>query len=157
MVFEDRNQSYNIYLCKEAYEQMIFYCRNSNSYETGGVLIGNYSQNQNIANILQITPPPKNSKHSKCSFHRGSGGLKELLDTLWNQGLYYLGEWHYHPNASAIPSHTDLNQMFDLSINVDLKCPEPILVIIGGNEKGWSISVGVFSNGSHVSLELSKK
>ena len=156
LFFEDKNQLYNIYLCKESYDQMISYCRNSNSYETGGVLIGNYSHNHKIANVLQITPPPKNSKYSKCSFHRTSSGLKELLDTLWNQGVYYLGEWHYHPNSSAVPSYVDLKQMFALSNNTDLKCPEPILIIIGGNEKDWIISASVFSNGRYVCLELVK-
>ncbi len=43
----------------------------------GGILIGNYSSNQAIANILQITPPPKNSRHSKCTFYRGIDGLKK--------------------------------------------------------------------------------
>lgn len=156
LVFKDKSQIYNIYLGKETYEQMIGYCSKANPYETGGVLIGSYSYNQTIADILQITPPPKNSKRSKYNFYRGSSGLKEILDIVWNQGLYYLGEWHYHPNASVVPSHTDLKQMFALSNNNDLKCPEPILIIIGGNEKDWKISAGVFSNRRYVCLELVK-
>lgn len=40
--------------------------------------------------------------HAKCNFRRGSDGLKKFLDTVWNQGQYYLGEWHYHPNASSL-------------------------------------------------------
>ena len=132
LFFQDDSRFYNINLSKEAYEQMLCYCNKANTYETGGILIGNYSSNQATANILQITPPPKNSKHSKYNFHRGSSGLKGFLDTVWNQGKYYLGEWHYHPKASAIPSHTDLKQMFALSNDKNLKCPEPILIIIGG-------------------------
>lgn len=73
-----------------------------------------------------------------------------------DQGLYYLGEWHYHPNTSAVPSSTDLKQMFILSKNNDLKCPEPILIIIGGNKSNWQISASVFFNNSYVRLALEK-
>ena len=153
LFFQDENQLYTVNLSREAYEQMICYSDKANPYETGGVLIGNYSTNQTTANILQITPPPRYSTHQKYGFHRSSTGLKKFLDTMWNQGQYYLGEWHYHPNASAVPSHTDLKQMFALSNNNSLKCPEPILMIIGGSSKDWRISMSVFSNGRCIFLE----
>ena len=70
LFFQDKNQIYNISLSKVAYEQMLFYCEKANSYETGGILVGNYSLNQTTANILQITEPPKNSKQAKYNFHR---------------------------------------------------------------------------------------
>ncbi len=54
MIFKDKSQTYNIYLGKDIYKQMIGYCSEANPYETGGVLIGNYSHNQMIADILQI-------------------------------------------------------------------------------------------------------
>ena len=79
LFFQDNSQIYNINLSKEAYEKMLCYCNKAYPYETGGILIGNYSRDQTIANILQITPPPKNSKHARCNFHRGSNGLKKLL------------------------------------------------------------------------------
>ena len=90
LLFQDKNQSYSVKFDTKAYEQMLYYCAISNPYETGGILIGNYSSNQAIANILQITPPPKNSSHSKCTFHRGIDGLKRILDLAWDQGQYYL-------------------------------------------------------------------
>jgi len=79
LLFQDKNQSYSVKFDTKAYEQMLYYCAISNPYETGGILIGNYSSNQAIANILQITSPPKNSRHSKCTFHRGIDGLKFRL------------------------------------------------------------------------------
>lgn len=103
-----------------------------------------------IANILQITPPPKNSKHARCNFHRGSDGLKKLLDTMWNQGRYYLGEWHYHPNTSSLPSGIDNNQMIKLSRDKKLNCPEPILIIIGGYKDNWSINARLYVNSQEI-------
>ena len=71
---------------------------------------------------------------------------------MWEQGLYYLGEWHYHPKASPLPSSTDVNQMFRFANSSDLKCPEPILVIFGEDLGKESIFVGVFNNIEYVSL-----
>ena len=152
LLFQDKNQSYSVKFDTKAYEQMLYYCAISNPYETGGILIGNYSSNQAIANILQITPPPKNSSHSKCTFHRGIDGLKRILDLAWDQGQYYLGEWHYHPNASTAPSNIDKNQMIVLSQDQKLKCPEPILIIVGGYQDSWNISARLFVNKQEIIL-----
>ena len=101
---------------------------------------------------MQITPPPKSSKHAKCKFHRSSNGLKKILDAAWEQGQYYLGEWHYHPNSSSFPSSTDKSQMMSLSQNKQLNCPEPILIIIGGCEDNWNINVRLYVNNQEIKM-----
>ena len=152
LLFQDDSKIYSINLSGEAYEQMLHHCHESNLYETGGILIGNYSLDQTTANILRITPAPKNSKHTKCQFHRSSRGLKKILDAAWKQGQYYLGEWHYHPNALSFPSATDKNQMMNLSNNKQLNCPEPILIIIGGYKNNWNISVQLYVNNQEITM-----
>lgn len=146
MLFQDENKIYTITISKNVYEEMLCHCDKANPYETGGILIGNYSDDQTTANIIQITSVPKKSKHFKYNFYRSSKGLKEVLDLLWDKGQYYLGEWHYHPNSSAEPSNVDKKQMLKLSQDKKLNCPEPILVIIGGNNVGWEKSVRIYVN-----------
>lgn len=152
LLFQDQNQLYNVMLDTMAYEQMLFYCAQSNPFETGGILIGNYSLDKVMANVLKITLSPKSSKLSKFSFHRGIFGLKKTLDLAWNDGQYYLGEWHYHPNSLPSPSNMDKNQMIVLSQEQQLKCPEPILIIIGGCKDDWKIDVRVFVNKQEIIL-----
>ena len=154
LFFQDRKRLYSIYLRVEAYEQMLVYCRKSNPYETGGILIGNYSADQISANIFQITSPITNSRRSKNNFRRGSVGLKNILDSMWNQGLYYIGEWHYHPNSSSSPSNIDKNQMIILSQDKNLKCPEPILMIVGGRTENWNVSARLFANNEEFILYM---
>lgn len=153
MFFRDELQRYNVMLNYECYEQMLHYSNKTKPYETGGILIGNYSQDLTTASILKITPPPKNSIQKKHSFHRGSTELQLILDTAWDKGYYYLGEWHYHPNSLATPSQTDIKQMIEFSKNKNLKCPEPILVIIGGDINSWETTVSIFPNGKHILLK----
>lgn len=155
--FQDEHQRYNVTLRHKCYKQMLYYSDKANPYETGGILIGNYSKDLTTANILQITPPPKNSNHKRNSFYRSSIKLKKILDIAWEQGYYYLGEWHYHPNSIPIPSNIDIKQMIDFSKAKSLKCPEPILVIIGGNRTDWKITLSVFPSGEYICLKCVSK
>lgn len=153
MLFQDNNQKYNIELDMKVYKEMICYCSISYPYETGGILIGNYSSNQTTANILKILPPSKKSKSTKNTFYRSNDGLIKELDLAWRYGQYYLGEWHYHPNASSVPSDIDRKQMELLSQDLKLKCPEPILIIIGGSQNNWDIDIRLFVNSQEIILK----
>ena len=73
---------------------------------------------------------------------------------MWNQGQYYLGEWHYHPNASSLPSGIDNKQMIKLSRDKKLNCPEPILIIIGGYKDNWSINARLYVNSEEIIMNL---
>ncbi|AIS32352.1 hypothetical protein BRM9_1538 [Methanobacterium formicicum] len=127
-------------------------CIDARTNETGGILIGNYLDKNN-AIIIEITGPSKDSKQSACKFNSGINGLIKLLNNKWNLGQYYIGEWHSHPDSSPQPSKIDDMQMKKLSIDKALKCPEPILLIIGGNrDKGWELSVHVYTKDSKVPL-----
>lgn len=120
--------------------------------ETGGILIGKYLDRNN-AMIIEITGPPKDSNRTMSTFKSGINGLIKLLDYRWNLGQYYIGEWHSHPNSSPRPSKTDDTQMKKLAMDKSLKCPEPILLIMGGNQdKGWKLSIHVYKKDSKVTL-----
>ena len=142
IIFRDKLQKYKVIISKTAYNNMIFYCQNSNDVEIGGILIGNYSSDSVTAYILQATDKPVDSKCLKRSFIRGNEGLIDVLDYAWKQGRYYVGEWHFHPNSLSIPSMTDMQQMNRLSVNQKLHCPEPILVIIG-KKKQYEMTVQI--------------
>ncbi len=121
------------------------YCANSGGKETGGILIGRYSQEHNMAIVTRVSGPPKDSKSGSCFFVRGIQGLQQILNRLWARKEYYIGEWHFHPYAAPIPSSTDHQQMADFSRDERMKCPEPILIIIGGNPNAdWSMKVVVY-------------
>ncbi|MDZ5726801.1 Mov34/MPN/PAD-1 family protein [Acetobacterium sp. K1/6] len=152
MFFQDNNQRFYVKLEKSVYEKILHYCLISYPKETGGILIGNYSQNLSTANIMQTSEPPQKSIHKRNFFKRSSNGLKSIFDDAWKNGQYYLGEWHYHPDASAKPSSLDINQMIAFSKDENLKCPEPILMIIGGVGISREIFISVFTENSYIVL-----
>ena len=143
LVFFNSDTNLKIELSIEQLDLLHKLCEKSNPYETGGIIIGRYSDDGLTAYVSEITNPPDDSIKKMTSFKRGVNGLQKKLDSLWKDNLYYLGEWHYHPNASSYPSEYDIKQMILLSNTKGLKCPEPILLIVGGDKDNWSYSACV--------------
>ena len=130
---------------------MILECETYRDFETGGILIGNYSKDGNVA-YIKDSYSPIDSKHRKSKFFRGAEGINKILDKKWKEGEYYLGEWHYHPNSSSRSSRLDDIQMINFSNNEKLHCPEPILLVIGGNSSKWSLNAYVYKNNEKIIL-----
>lgn len=101
--------------------------------ETGGILIARYSNDLRVTHVTDLVPAPSDSVAKRFSFHRGVRGLQQLLRRIWPQRKYYLGEWHFHPDEAPSPSGTDCDQMRDIASAFSYRCPEPVLVIVGGN------------------------
>lgn len=100
--------------------------------ETGGIITGRYSSDRKKAIVKTFYGPTIDSKGTQFSFVRGKKGLSELLCKLWITNEYYLGEWHLHPLSSPDASSIDIDQMLKISQDNNYKCPEPILIIVGG-------------------------
>ncbi len=105
----------------------------ANSVETGGILIGYYSQDRSTAIVTQATRAPRDSRSGPTWFIRGVVGLRHLLAKFWKEPKrhYYLGEWHYHPAKTVEPSCEDFTQMRLISESSDYNCAEPVLIIVG--------------------------
>ncbi|MDC0744812.1 Mov34/MPN/PAD-1 family protein [Polyangium mundeleinium] len=119
--------------------------------ETGGVLVGRYNEAYDCAHVTRVSGPPRGSRASESSFVRGAGGVTRWLERLWNagRGAYYLGEWHFHPFAPPTASWDDRMQMADIARSGEYRCPEPLLVILGGDpRRSWDVHAYVFPGGS---------
>ncbi len=143
LVFQNEEKSLGVNLPNNIYSQILSLCEAFYPLETGGVIIGHYSSDLKWATVTRIIGPQRHSKHNRSSFFRSNYGIKSVLEEEWTLGNYYLGEWHYHPNFSPSPSLTDIRQMRAFSQNSKLNCPQPVLLIIGGEKDNWSINVNV--------------
>lgn len=152
--YKNYDGSYSVRIPTSVLTKMHECCVASFPYETGGILIGSYSEDCSWANITQICGASKNSIRRRRSFVRLGQDYLPILSNLWDKNQYYLGEWHFHPRSSAEPSVTDINTMMKLSHNRELHCPEPLLIVVGGEPQKWDLSVSVFSNQSKIVLSL---
>lgn len=124
-------------------------CHRASAKETGGVLIGYYNPNHNMAFVTEVIPAPPDSKRGTTWFDRGVKGLSTKLHVFWKKkGSFYLGEWHYHPGAAPNPSPADSTQMAEIAASHLYACPEPVLLIVGGTSGTWSVGAFVYEKGT---------
>lgn len=136
-------------------KMILVFCAQADRKETGGILLGRYTSNQDVALITEIAGPPSDFTHGNTFFVRGVRGLQRLLNQVWRRKEYYLGEWHYHPFAAAGPSGTDDHQMLEFADNKRMNCPEPVLLVVGGDPKrDWQVKVLVYTR-NRETIELS--
>lgn len=112
--------------------------------EYGGLLIGRYSDDYATA-IIEKTILPKRYKASRFYFERGSEGLKQELEALYQQEpkLFYIGEWHTHPDGPAEPSGLDKATMAQLVKDENVFINNPILLILALRRTGYEIGLYV--------------
>ena len=134
-------------------DAMLVMCHHTGRLETGGILIGRYGQYRDRVIVSRVTGPPRDSRRFPASFIRGITGLARRLRGDWRDGLYYVGEWHFHPFYSPEPSPTDRRQIKAFAADPSLACPRPVLLIVGGNPQDRPhLWVGVFGTGGLVEL-----
>jgi integrative and conjugative element protein (TIGR02256 family) len=133
------------------------YCRDAGSVETGGILVGRYSDDLALAIVREATPPPTDSKRGRSWFVRGMSGLREMLGKRWraSERTFYIGEWHFHPANHVEPSGDDFAQMLAISRAREYDCKEPLLLILGaGKHEGRRLFRAFVCPAEHVPLEL---
>ncbi|WP_414053787.1 Mov34/MPN/PAD-1 family protein [Macrococcus equi] len=111
------------------------YCTSSH-YENGGILLGvinNKSKNVYIQDFHKINIEIKNRKY----FIRNTEKAQKIIDEAWRASegyVNYIGEWHTHPEMSALPSRVDCKTLIDLTREKKSKLfPFTIMIIIGEN------------------------
>lgn len=146
--FRTPDRRFGLALSRERLSEILAFCRKAGRRETGGLLIGRYSDLRDLARVTHVTGPTPDSSSGRSWFHRGVAGLQKLLFDRWRQQEYYLGEWHAQPLAEPMPSDTDGRQMKAIAESSSYHCPEPILLIVGGDPMGeWTLHARVYQRG----------
>jgi integrative and conjugative element protein (TIGR02256 family) len=144
--YQSLDAGFGLRLQQSHFNTLFAWCESSAGKETGGVIIGHYAGDRVWAIINEVTPPPPDSKAGRSWFHRGISGMLNSLVHKWHEKprTYYLGEWHYHPDAHPDPSPDDRKTMKRRDLRSGFQCPEPILIIIGGDAQRWSARCFVY-------------
>lgn len=123
--------------------------------EFGGLLIGIYSDDRLTVSISD-TILPLTYKSSKVSFDRGNEGLKDLLLDYFDENppRIYVGEWHTHPNASPLPSSTDIYALQEIVNSSSVNINSPVMLIIGLTQTNKEFGFYVYLNNKIYTYEM---
>jgi integrative and conjugative element protein (TIGR02256 family) len=148
LAFRSEDHRYGLHLPHACVTDIVGLCTRAGNRETGGVLIGYYTERLDVAAVTTATEPPPDSSSGTTWFKRGVHGLKARLEEYWQDDHFYLGEWHFHPQDMPGPSPTDRSRMERIATSTQYECPSPVLLIIGGSMSGeWLLGAYVFPVG----------
>ena len=144
--FWSKSGEFGLKIADQELSQIINISTQANTKETGGILVGFYTETHDCAVVTAVSGAPPDSQSGRNWFSRGVAGLQRWLNLLWlKKQYYYLGEWHLHPNGAPNPSQTDIDQMEAITTSSLYRCPEPILLIVGGSSTlGWKMRAFIF-------------
>jgi integrative and conjugative element protein (TIGR02256 family) len=117
--------------------------------ETGGVLAGIGSIEQNEVIITNASLPGSKAKASRYFFQHDREFCQAFLDDLaaqTNGSIDYLGEWHKHFENVPNPSSTDIRTLTKIARNSDYHISFPLLLIIGQSNLRFSLRTFVIDN-----------
>ena len=149
--FSSADATISVEVNKDVFDSMVEACRKSPNRETGGILVGRYSNGGTIAQILEALPPTIDSVGTSSTFSRGIHGLSNELTSRWAKtGSHYVGEWHYHPLGTGQPSDRDTSQMIDFAREESMQSPVPIMMIVfcSGSDQ-YELRAFLFTKDSH--------
>jgi hypothetical protein len=140
MRFADDGGNLRVELRRTALAKMRRLAASALPNETGGIVIGSHDASHRIAVVSSVSAAPRDSASTPWSFRRGVRGLDVLLAQAWKHGEFYLGEWHFHPQAIPEASPADAAQMGEFARTLAMRCPEPLLFIVGLPSAGGRIA-----------------
>lgn len=150
LILWSADRRFGLQVSSKSISKILEACREAGSVETGGILVGFYTELLDCAVVTDVSLPPTDSDSGLTWFRRGIVGLQRWLDQLWvRRRHFYLGEWHFHPHASPSLSKTDAIQMKTIALDAEYHCPEPVLLVVGGDPAtAWEVGGYVFPQGT---------
>jgi len=100
--------------------------------ETGGILMGQVTEDLGAALVTQVTLPGPYDRGTRTTFYRDAAWAQHLVEHEFAASggrTIYLGEWHTHPATRARPSPRD-KAMIREQFEANTLCTPYLLLII---------------------------
>ena len=146
----------NLQLCfkRQIVEPMAKIAIHHYPHDYGGFLLGCYSDDFTRLHIKDFLLVDKYTS-SSVEFRRELNSKIHNFENIFQETeLYYIGEWHSHPNASAWYSLTDLQAMNDIVSCDTVQLYNPVLLILSiSSNKLLDFNFFIFDQGRLVVYE----
>jgi len=122
-----------ILLTQTAKETILEEVKKVKRIETGGILIGFEMEEREIV-VLRASGPGPKAVMIETRFEKDieycQQQLVEASREFGIRGLY-VGEWHFHPSGSNLPSPLDIKSMYEIANQENYATDQPAMIIVG--------------------------
>ncbi|MFX1803066.1 Mov34/MPN/PAD-1 family protein [Paraburkholderia sp. A1RO-5] len=115
------------------------------SREAGGQLFARFGADR--MRILRATEPTLRSRRGRTYFWPSRREEQREIESLYAEGLHYVGDWHSHPEPYPEPSPDDIDKIEGIYAKSkhDLNCI--LMLIVGTSEDTEGLWLGSVSKG----------
>ncbi len=117
--------------------------QNKAPLETGGILIGYISEDDDHVVVTDMAGPGPQAKHRKWKFRPDYIFHQDELSLIFDESegtLTYLGDWHSHPATSPYLSFLDKRALRNIARFPDNYIGRPIMLVLGGDDNRNTIN-----------------
>lgn len=120
--------------------------------EAGGQLFGTFEDD--AITIRAATGPHKEDTRLRHRFTPDRKREKKDIDTQFNLGLQFIGNWHTHPENAPKPSSTDLLNTRERFLRSDHELLAFTMIIVGTEPFPNGLGVFLVNGNGHVVLSV---
>lgn len=125
---------------------MLTHARRAAPHETGGLLVGYWSESGSEVVVVDATAPGPAAREESNSFtpdydHDLQVIARRYADS--NRRHTYLGDWHSHPTSTAYLSPDDLDALRRIGRDERARAAQPLMIVLGGEDR-WTLTVYVW-------------
>jgi integrative and conjugative element protein (TIGR02256 family) len=132
------------WFAETAFDLMVSEADRCAPYETGGVLMGYWSDDPRALVVVESVGPGPEADHRLASFAPDHVYQEAEIERIYLESgrrITYLGDWHTHPNGIAALSLTDRITQVRIARNRDARAPNAVMAILAGGSPSWTLGV----------------
>ncbi len=155
--WRSEDEQFLVGVTDHAVEQMTRMALAARPLEVASRLVGTYFDRGNGCKVRWVTPVPRGSVPGATTFECGDGS--GYFARLWRRTVgrvYYVGEWHSHPEGPCEPSPTDAATMRAIAQDEKAECPEAIQMIAATRGDSIVFDVRIYRRRQGSSVKLSE-
>lgn len=160
-----------LWIPRDALKSLIIEGNQKAPRETGGILAGYVSDDDQEIVITSVVGPGPNAIHKKRRFTPDYEFHKDEIGKIFDESkgrITYLGDWHTHPGAKAYMSFLDKRALSSIAKERENFMDRPIMMILGNTTeynrthewtpKAWRItpskSRSIWNHWNYLSLDI---
>ena len=108
--------------------------------ESGGALMGYWSEEEKTVVITNVVGPGPNAKHARYSFVPDYEFQEQQIAEIYSTSgrlRTYLGDWHSHPDGPASLSNTDKRTLKNIADFPKARAEKPLMILLSGVPAKW--------------------
>jgi integrative and conjugative element protein (TIGR02256 family) len=139
---QKRDSSGIVWIPEKVFDQMKTEANRLFPCETGGVLIGYWTEDNSEVVVTRAIGPGPKAIHRRYSFIPDAEYHEKEIARYYKESgrLHtYLGDWHTHPQSIPYPSRKDRRTLKRIATHAEARADVPLMAILGGPP--WSLKV----------------